>query len=52
MGHTSKCMDDSGAKSNANYYGLAQEASEGKNISNCPKDYSCDSLAKMWLLFA
>jgi hypothetical protein len=46
MGHTSKCMDDNGAKSNVNYYGLAQEVPEGKNISNCPRDYSCEISGK------
>ena len=44
MGHPSRSMEDRGAEDELNCGGLAQEVSEGKNISMWPKDQSYDIL--------
>lgn len=46
MGHTTKNIKDSGAENNVNYYSLIKEVSEGKNISKCSINLSCDILTK------
>lgn len=40
------------AKSQVDCIGLAEEASEGKNVSKWPKDHSWDILAKKVTAFA
>ena len=40
MCHPSWSMEDRGAESNVDYDGLAQEASQEKNITNQPRDCS------------
>lgn len=44
-------MEDSGAESNVDYDGPAQEASRKKNISKWPRDCSCDILLKNVVAF-
>jgi len=44
--NTSKSVEDSGALSNVDYDGPAQDVSEEKNISRWSKDHSCDILVK------
>ena len=46
MCHTSRNIEDSGAKSYLNDGGLIQEVSEQKMFDMLPKDYSCDILVK------
>lgn len=46
MGQTSTNVEVSGAESNVDYDGPTQEVSEEKDISKCPRNCSCDILAK------
>ena len=46
MGHSSKSMEDSGAKSYLNCQELAPEVSEEKKFSMMPRDCSFDILVK------
>lgn len=46
MGTISRNLEDSGVQNNVDYNSLVQEFLEAKNISNCPRDCSCDILAK------
>lgn len=39
-------MEDSGAEDDVKCRGLTQEVSKEKNISKCPRDYSCVILVK------
>jgi hypothetical protein len=46
MDHVGRKVEDSAAENSLNYDSLAQEVSEGKNISKWPKYHPCDFLAK------
>lgn len=46
MGHTNKCMEDSGTEGYMNIGKQAKNDSEEKNISILSKESSCDILAK------
>ena len=43
MNHTSRSMEDSGAKSDLNYVGLDHDISREKNFSLLPRGHSCDT---------
>ena len=45
MEHTSRSLEDSAAKGDLNYGGLAWQISEEKNICMWPIDNSCEVLA-------
>ena len=51
MSHTSRTTAVSGAKSDLNSGGLAQEFSEEKNFSKLPRNYSCAILVKNVVAF-
>ena len=42
IGHTSRSMEDRGARSDLNCQGLTQEIPEKKNFSMLARDHSCD----------
>ena len=46
MDHPNRSVEDSNAESNVDCLGPTQGVSEVKNISNLPRDNSCNILAK------